>query len=130
MKFLEAMEMVMYLLQMMEAGNRVQVQKDKLEELKASLAQLLTLLGTDTTPQLQAAIEDLFTAAGAAEAINMQVLPDTMKTTIEQGLTRIKSEIAGLAFSHFSFHDFEPTEEIIPLMREVVAVHYGGVDLD
>lgn len=98
--------------------------------MKTTLVQLIKLLGDDITPQLQLTIEDLFEASNAAESIPMKVLPDSMKLTIDQGLTKVKMEIAHLAFSYFSVNDFEPTEEIIPLMRQVVACEYGGVDID
>lgn len=131
MNYLEAMEMILYMLQSIQAGKRVQIPKSKLAEVKSSLSQLITILGNENDDlRVRMILEDLFRAVTAAEETSITFLPDSMKNAIEDALTRLKYEVAALTFKHFTFHDFEATDEIIPLMREVVACHYGGAKVD
>ncbi len=125
MNYLEALEICLSALEMMQAGKRVQVPRAKLDELKNMLSQIMSIVEEmNRTPELNIAVEGLFNAISAALEINMQVLPDAIKGSIESGLLMVKHEVGEKAFEYFTFHEFEPTPEIIPLMREVVACHY------
>lgn len=122
--------MVIYLMEQIGSGKRLQISKSKLEELKETLSKIISILDKDISPELQMKIEDLYTALSLAENLDITMLPDSVKSSIEKGLKGIKTDVAELAFGHFTFNDFEPTEEIIPIMRHVVAEHYGGVEID
>ena len=49
-------------------------------------------------------------------------LTESMKTTLVVGLNEISDTISLLAYRYFQTHEFEPTNEIIPVMRNVVSV--------
>lgn len=49
-------------------------------------------------------------------------LTDVMKNTVSTGLTELSDIISLEAYKHFQTNDFEPTAEIIPVMRNVVSV--------
>lgn len=50
----------------------------------------------------------------------MLYLTDEMKTAIVDGVTECSSAIAVKAYYYFGTHEFEPTTQIIPIMRYVV----------
>jgi hypothetical protein len=130
MNFLEALELCINALDVIQSGKRVQVGKLKLNELKSILTQIMTIIPeSERSPEFILAIENLFKAIYAAIDIDMKVLPDAIKLSLEGGLQALKSEIANKAFSFFSINDFEPSTEIIELMRQVVANHYN-VEVD
>lgn len=52
----------------------------------------------------------------------LQNLTDSMKTTITSGLSELKATICLKAYHFYQLNDFEPTDEIIPVMRQVVSV--------
>lgn len=76
--------------------------------------------------QLAATFEDFFQALELAENIEMSMLPDAIKVTFENALLSIKAEVGKLTYSYFSVNHFEPSEELIPIMKEVVRCHYEG----
>lgn len=43
-----------------------------------------------------------------------------MKFTVVEGLFGLKTEFCLKAYEYYSDHDFEPNENTIPLLREVV----------
>ena len=47
-------------------------------------------------------------------------LTDTMKLQINSGIEELLSELRLLAFDHFKTNEFEPTEQLIPVMRSIV----------
>ena len=49
-------------------------------------------------------------------------LTDVMKNTLNNGITELVDILSLEAYSFFQVNDFEPTEEIIPVMRHVVSV--------
>lgn len=49
------------------------------------------------------------------------VLTDAMKTAISEGITELLNTVQLLAFEYFKYNEFEPTPEIVPVMRAVVA---------
>lgn len=49
-------------------------------------------------------------------------LPDGMKNALTNGLDELTDELGLCAYNHFKFNDFEPTPEVIPVMRKVVTI--------
>lgn len=64
-------------------------------------------------------MESVFVIKSTNGLIN---LTDAMKNTLVSGISEISDLISLLAYSYFQTHDFEPTNEIIPVMRNVVRV--------
>lgn len=52
--------------------------------------------------------------------IKMVNLSEVMKQGLIEGAMKIRNIIATEAFSYYEDHEFEPTPEVIPLMRVVV----------
>jgi len=49
-------------------------------------------------------------------------LTEGMKNTLTSGISELSNLISLEAYQYFQTHDFEPTEEIIPVMRSIVSV--------
>lgn len=70
---------------------------------------------------------DLIQAIGVVQEMkSVKYLSDNMKQTLVEGINTLKTEVSKLAYEYYSSVDFEPTEEVIPLMREVVKSYSLG----
>lgn len=129
MHYLEAIFILNSILDMLQAGTRVQIQKQKLKDVKGSLSQVLLLLGDDyKQPTIMLIVEDLFVALDIAEKSEILVVPYVMKATYEKAIKGLKYEISVLAYKYFNTHEFEDTEEIRDIMLEVVTLYKEGLD--
>jgi hypothetical protein len=127
MHYLEIMEILMDALETIQAGKRVQISKKKVVELRATISQvMMRLKGDMQNYQLAATFEDFFQALELTESIEMSMLPDTVKVAFENAILAIKAEVGNLAYKYFSINEFEPSDEITPIMQEVVRCHYLG----
>ena len=70
---------------------------------------------------LRARLDDITSCyAVAKEAKGLTNLTDDMKKAFVSGINELRSAIYLLAYSYFQVNDFEPTPQIIPIMRSVV----------
>lgn len=113
---------------MMQAGKRVQVPKGKLIDVKTVVSSIYVSCKDKMTGTFRIVIEDLLKSLAVASDIQMEVLPAEMKDSIVDALSRLRRELAFLAFDHFSVNDFEFEEgdEIFNIMRDVVSLQAGG----
>lgn len=123
MRYLECIEMLTYLLKKVYAGQRRQVPVSACNEVQDVVIQVQKKLENDLLPMEKAIIRDLLNAVNLAlDAQGMLNLTDTMKTSIVEGIQELYNAIALKAFEYYKVNDFDPTEEIIPIMRKVVEV--------
>lgn len=128
MHYLEAMELMFHIRELIQTQTRVQVTKAKVQEMRVTISQIMILLQKEIKEdaQLNLAFTSIFQVLDVLDKADFDILPDSMKNTIESGMTRLETEIAILAYHFFEKNEFEPTEEIIPLMREVVRLKMEG----
>ena len=123
MRYLECIEMLSYLLKKVYAGQRKQVPVSVCKEVREVVIQVNKKLQDDLSPMEVAVVRDILNAVTLAEdARGLINLTDAMKTALVDGLTELKSAIAMLAFNYYKTNDFEPTPEIVLIMREVVEI--------
>lgn len=123
MRYLECIEMLTYLLKKVYAGQRKQVPVAACNEVQDVVIQVQKKLESDLLPMEKAIIRDLLNAVNLAlDTQGMLNLTDTMKTSVVDGIQELYNAIALKAFEYYKVNDFEPTEEIIPIMRKVVEV--------
>lgn len=122
MKMLECIAMLDYLLSSLEAGKRIQVPASKYNEVKSVLIPLYKKVATFSNEQTQLALEALLEAVNVIDIGAMQYLTDTARDALVEGINDVKEAIAMQAFEYFKVNDFEPSESVTPLMREVVTV--------
>ena len=121
MHYLECIALLRYLLQRLCEGQRVQVPVTVVEEVISNLLNVKTLLGEEVSPKVQMLLNDNMVAASQIRDMQgMESLTGSMKDILVDGVNSIKSSIELEAFEYYKTHDFDDTEEVIPIMRSVV----------
>lgn len=122
MRYLECIAMLEFLLKKLHSGQRTQVPVTVADDAQQVMVQLNRKLEDNQDTELRVQLRD--TMEAIAEVNNVQgilVLTDAMKQALVNGVTDLLNTLQLLAFDYFKYNDFEPTEEIIPIMRNVVA---------
>lgn len=122
MHYLECIAMLEFLLKKLHSGQRTQVPVTVADDAQQVMVQLNRKLEDNQDTELRVKLRD--TMEAIAEVNNVQgilVLTDVMKQALVNGVTDLLNTLQLLAFDYFKYNDFEPTEEIIPIMRNVVA---------
>ncbi len=122
MHYLECIAMLEFLLKKLHSGQRTQVPVTVADDAQQVMVQLNRKLEDNQDTELRVKLRD--TMEAIAEVNNVQgilVLTDAMKQALVNGVTDLLNTLQLLAFDYFKYNDFEPTEEIIPIMRNVVA---------
>lgn len=122
MRYLECIAMLEFLLKKLHSGQRTQVPVTVADDAQQVMVQLNRKLEDNQDTELRVQLRD--TMEAIAEVNNVQgilVLTDAMKQALVSGVTDLLNTLQLLAFDYFKYNDFEPTEEIIPIMRNVVA---------
>ena len=123
MHYLECIALLEFLQKKLFAGQRVQVPVTVVDEVQTSIIALRKRLEKENNAEIDSRIRDLMESVFVIKSTNGLVnLTDAMKTTLVSGISEISDLISLLAYSYFQTHDFEPTNEIIPVMRNVVRV--------
>lgn len=122
MRYLECIAMLEFLLKKLHSGQRMQVPVTVADDAQQVMVQLNRKLEDNQDTELRVKLRD--TMEAIAEVNNVQgilVLTDAMKQALVSGVTDLLNTLQLLAFDYFKYNDFEPTEEVIPIMRNVVA---------
>ena len=122
MHYLECIAMLEYLRKKLYSGQRTQVPASTVEEVQMVLIQLNKKLEHINNSQITIRVRDILEAVEVVKATRgLEFLTDTMKTTLNNGVSELMSILRLLAFEFYKINDFEPTDEIIPIMRDVVS---------
>lgn len=122
MRYLECIAMLEFLLKKLHSGQRTQVPVTVADDAQQVMVQLNRKLEDNQDTELRVKLRD--TMEAIAEVNNVQgilVLTDAMKQALVSGVADLLNTLQLLAFDYFKYNDFEPTEEVIPIMRNVVA---------
>ena len=123
MHYLECIALLEFLLKKLCAGQRTQVHVSVVSEVQTSVIALQKRLEKENNAEINSRIRDLMESVIAIKNTSGLVnLTESMKTTLVAGLNEISDTISLLAYRYFQTHEFEPTNEIIPVMRNVVSV--------
>ena len=113
--------MIRYILNKLEADSRKQVPVNVLEELNSAVVDITMKLmdapTSDILRKLRALQEALATISVTPGTM---FLTDRMKVVLVEGFRDLAVEIRLVTFEHFKTNDFEPTDTVVSLMREVV----------
>ena len=123
MHYLKCINLFNYLLDKLHAGQRQQAPISVIEEIQNPLLHLTERLNGERIPEVVMRTEDILRAINEIRSTaGLTALTDTMKRTLVDGISELKTIICTKAFKYFQTVDFEPSPEIVPLMREVVSV--------
>lgn len=122
MHYLECIAMLNYLLKKLHSGQRTQVPVTVVDDVQQVMVQLSRKLEKETDVQITARIRDVMEAlAEVSEVKGALVLTDTMKSALVSGLTELLTAVQLATYEYYKYNDFEPTPEIVEVMRGVVA---------
>jgi hypothetical protein len=81
------------------------------------------LLENNLTPEISNRINDIMASVLVIKQTpGLTNLTESMKTALTTGIQELITIISLESYSYFQVHDFEPTPEIIPVLRGVVQV--------
>lgn len=121
MHYLECIAMLDYLLKKLHSGQRVQVPISAVDDVQQVMVQLNRKLQNEQDTQFKVKIRDVMEALEEVRALKgALVLTDTMKTALVNGVSELLQIVQLKAFEYYKYNDFEPTPEVIPVMRDVV----------
>lgn len=127
MEYLDAFQLSLDILDLLKNGQRVQISKDKLNDVLVYLYGIKSALESDLRKiRIKLAMERVFQALTSAQALPVEILPDNVKDIICETCLQLRYEIAELAYSYFTINDFdESIEEDVMLIREIIKVKRG-----
>ena len=121
MHYLKCIAMLDYLLKKLYSEQRKQVPVSTLDEVLQVVDNVIKALPNEQDVMLQVRLQDVQTAAVTIKSTQgILFLTDAMKDAIVGGINEVRAALQILAFNYFVTNDFEPTPEIIPMMRDVV----------
>lgn len=122
MHYLECIAMLEYLLKKLYNGQRTQVPVSVVTEVQTVIVQVNKKLENEKNHNITVRVRDILEAVEIVKGTNgMLYLTDTIKTTLNSGICELVSILRLLAFDFYKVNQFEPTDEIIPVMRGVVS---------
>lgn len=123
MHYLKCIVMLDFLLKKLYAGQRQQVPVSVVSEVQTGVIAIQKMLEKENSPELKQRLNDIMESVIVIKSTQgLQFLTDLMKSTLTSGLTELSDDISLKAYQYFSVNDFEVSEEIIPVMRNVVKV--------
>lgn len=121
MHYLECIEMLEYLLKKMCNGQRTQVPVSAVDEVQTVIIALNKKLVNEDNTLLTVRMRDILEAVQVVKSTQgIMFLTEAMKDSINSGIEELLSCLRLQAFEYFKVNDFEPTPQIIPVMRSVV----------
>lgn len=121
MHYLRCIAMLDYTLNKLCNGQRLQVPVSRMDEIQSSMVQLSKILKQQSV-MVQAQIRDVLEALEAIKTVQgLLYLTSDMKQALTDGVSALKCTLQLEAFEFFKTNDFEPTEQIIPVMRGIVS---------
>jgi hypothetical protein len=118
MKYINTMAFLNTALIQIKHNRREPITKSMLKTLLAVLGKMQS--GTSDTRFVQTLSDTIDAVQDILSTDGLTLVPDSIKQQLIQNLLTMKTRTAELAYSYYLFCDFEPTEEIIPIMREIV----------
>lgn len=121
MHYLECIALLEFLQKKLCNGQRQQVPVSVVEEVQQSVVALQKRLANERSSELTSSFRDVMEAICVVKNTEgILFLPDAMKTALNDGMDSLIHHICLLAYVYFKTHEFEPTEQVIPIMRRVV----------
>lgn len=121
MRYLECIALLQYLLKKLCAGQRQQVPASVTEDVLTNIIAVNKRLEKEDHPEITMRIRDVMTSTTEIkETKGIINLTDAMRNSLTSGIAELQDAICLLAFEFFKTNDFEPTPQIIPIMRQVV----------
>ena len=123
MHYLRCIALLKFLQKKLYAGQRQQVPVATVDEVQQGIIGVQKLLENENNAEIRNRLNDVMSSLLAVKSTSgLMYLTEVMKNTLNSGLSELSDMLSLEAYTYFQTHDFEPTEEIIPVMRNVVSV--------
>lgn len=121
MHYLECIAMLEYLHKKLHSTQRQQVPISTTDDVQQVLVQVQRKLQNENNPEVQVRIRDAMEAVEEIRNVpGMLFLTQQMKNAVVSCVNELLSALRLKAFDFYKYHEFEVTDEIIPIMREIV----------
>lgn len=121
MHYLECIAMLEYLLKKLHKGQRTQVPVSTMDDVQEVMVQTNRKLEKENDPKISIKIRDVMEALEEVKTLKgALVLTDAMKTALVNGVDELLQLVQLNTFEYYKYHEFEPTEEVVKVMRGVV----------
>ncbi len=122
MHYLKCIALLDFLQKKLYIGQRQQVPVSAVEEIQRSMVSIRAVLEKEPDPEQSNMIDDIMgSIISIKETPGLTNLTEAMKNSLNYGLSELQDSFALKAFEYFEVNDFEPTKQIIPVMRKVVS---------
>lgn len=92
------------------------------DEVQRSLISIQKMLENEHDPEQMNILNDLMSSILDIKSTQgLTNLTGSMKDTLSGGIKELQDTVSLKAFEYFKVHEFEPTKQIIPIMRTVVS---------
>lgn len=125
MNYLECISLLNYLLKRLHAGQRQQVPVTVVTEVMTVLLSVNKKLSSMdlNDPMLPTRINDILGSINLIKSTaGLTHLSEVMKNSLVSGITELRDGICIEAYTYYQINEFDPTEQIVPIMRTVVEV--------
>ena len=123
MHYLKCIALLDFLQKKLCKGQRQQVPISVANEVQTAVIGVQALMEKENNPEVSNRLNDIMAGVVTIKSTSgLTYLTDSMKNALISGIDELSETIALLAFKYFQVNDFEPTEQIIPVMRNIVKV--------
>lgn len=122
MHYLKCIALLKQQLANLHEGQRTQVETSQAREIPDILNMVRIQLGSEVDPVINNSLDDLIVATIPLKDLDAKHLDHEIKDTLVSGIRDLHDAIAMKAFNYFKTHDFEVTNGIKTIMRDVVKV--------
>lgn len=121
MHYLKCIALLDFLQKKLCVGQKQQVPVSVVDDVQKSMVSVKAMLESSPDPGQMNLIDDIMASiVSIKETPGLMNLTENMKNTLNDGLSELSSSVALKAFEFFKVNEFEPTKQIIPVMRTVV----------
>lgn len=127
MELLDAVQYTFDCLELMKAGKRDLVSKDKLNDVAIYVKQIDSIVTQyKRDPAFHFIIERVVRSIAMIQELKIDNIPSDMKDILVEALMQLRKVVADITYSYYTVNDFDETvEEDVDLLLEVIRIRRG-----
>lgn len=131
MEYLDALQYILDCLDIIKAGKRDLITKDKLDDVAIYVGNVDKILSRKSrNSAFHFVMEKTIGAIATIKDLKIDNIPNDMKQVLVDSLYQMRVIVANLAYDYFTINDFDETvEEDVELLLEVIRIRRGIKDV-
>lgn len=131
MEYLDALQYILDCLDIIKAGKRDLITKDKLDDVAIYVGNVDNILSRKSrNSAFHFVMEKTIGAIATIKDLKIDNIPNDMKQVLVDSLYQMRVIVANLAYDYFTINDFDETvEEDVELLLEVIRIRRGIKDV-